>query len=268
MLVKLEKPVMFIPDIYAKSKNRYNEKLFNFLSFTLDKIEKEAMSYQGYPTLSKDLLKKRQYIPWFLFDKNEDLYNSFIGLDKVSLGKEGDELDPQLTDIDFYRNIQYVHPFGSADQMGVSVMDMKIIADVDKYIKSICEIHNTLIPWFCGKDSVNEKENISKEAINIVDLLEKHNVSNKVDGTKEAFNIADIVLSNTNKPYEFVPKSNILFVIAKTGFTNLLKGYLNSFSILLYSDIVREYRSAFGAEELESSLLFSKYLLKHETIKM
>lgn len=261
MLIKLEKPVMIIPDIYAKCNNRYNEKLFNFLSSKLDELEKEAHRYSNYTSTSKAYREEMRNVPWFLIDSNDTKANSYIGLDDTSLDKEGTELDMKNLDIDFYGNLNYKYATElNSDKMGVSHTDLKNITDIDKYLKHMLGIYNVLCPWYSVRN--NNTIETTKQAKNIVDLLHLYEKSDFNYDNK--LNIADIVLSNKDKPYEFVPKGNILFVIAKTGFTNLLKDYLDSFSILLYSDIVREYRSAFGVEELESSLLFSKYLLKQE----
>ena len=264
MNVKIEKPILFIPEFLAKSGVKYNETLFNGLANLFDISSREIIDFyvnDVYPVTNDKYRLETKRIPWHLRNTTEQYINSQIGRKTVTLGKEGEELKDPIFTTNFYPILS--DEIFSLEQrkvkLNITNSDLRNLKDLDIYIKNVAGIGNCLL-GYDAKESFANNESFNSKAKALLNLLIDDTEGDYWDDKdKQRLVFADIVMSKRDKPYEFIPKSNILFIIPRTGFANLLYSNTREFSSLLYSDIVREYRNAFGGEELYGSTLFNSY---------
>lgn len=266
MIYKVEKPVLFIPEFLAKSGASYNTTLFNWLSNLFGEAEQSIKAYYTnctYPIPSEKYRMDNRRVPWFLLNDQEANANSFTGLAGVTYGKEGKDLEPKVLPSEFYEAMVGSQFFlGKVKRdprdIGITISDLENLKHIDIYIKNMCKIGNSLLS-FEQADTYSNNLSFNNKAIKLMDLLLDLQSESVVYPEDNRTVFADIVMSKRDKPYEFVPKSNILLIIPRTGFTNLLRANPEQFSSLLQADIVREYQKAFGSEELYGSSLFYSY---------
>ena len=266
MIYKVEKPVLFIPEFLAKSGASYNTTLFNWLSNLFGVAEQTVKEYYTnctYPITSEKYRMDTRRVPWYLLDQKEADANSFTGLDAVTYGKEGKDLEPKVLPSEFYDALTGSSFFigrvkRDPRDIGITISDLENLKHIDIYIKNMCKIGNSLLS-FEQADTYSNNISFNNKAIKLMDLLLDLQSESALYPDENRTVFADIVMSKRDKPYEFVPKSNILLIIPRTGFTNLLRANPAQFSSLLQADIVREYQKAFGSEELYGSSLFYSY---------